>query len=108
MKNSFTKKDLVQSIHKKQPHLNKDNVQMMVDIVLNEITQSLVNQQRVELRNFGIFYVKNCTARQLYNPLTQKKTILSTKKLPAFRISATVQKFLSLNLQKNKDPSPKN
>ena len=53
------KSEIVQHIADKNPHLYQQDVENIVNAILNEITNALANGNRVELRGFGVFSVKN-------------------------------------------------
>ena len=64
------KSSLVQTIAEQNPHLYQRDVEIIVNAILNEITEALANGDRVELRGFGAFSVKNRGARVGRNPRT--------------------------------------
>jgi integration host factor subunit beta len=64
------KSELVQRIAETNPHLYQRDVENIVDAILDEITRALARGDRVELRGFGAFSVKNRPARLGRNPRT--------------------------------------
>ena len=58
------KSELVQRIAETNPHLYQRDVENIVDAILDEITRALARGDRVELRGFGAFSVKERPARQ--------------------------------------------
>jgi integration host factor subunit beta len=67
------KSELVQRISEQNPHLYQRDVEHIVNAILNEITEALARGDRVELRGFGAFSVKNRPARTGRNPRTGSK-----------------------------------
>jgi integration host factor subunit beta len=63
--------------------------------VFDEITEALANGQRVELRGFGAFSVKQRKARNGRNPRTGEEVLVDAKSVPAFRASNLLQRRLS-------------
>ena len=57
------KSELVQRIATQNPHLYQRDVENIVNAILDEITAALARGDRVELRGFGAFSVKNRPAR---------------------------------------------
>ena len=53
------KSELVQIVAARNPHLYHRDVENIVNAVLDEITDALAAGNRVELRGFGAFSVKN-------------------------------------------------
>ena len=64
------KSELVQRIATQNPHLYQRDVENIVNAILNEIIAALARGDRVELRGFGAFSVKNRPARTGRNPRT--------------------------------------
>ena len=57
------KSELVQIIATRNPHLFLRDVENIVGAIFDEITDALAEGNRVELRGFGAFSVKNRPAR---------------------------------------------
>lgn len=57
------KSELVQIVAARNPHLYHRDVENIVNAVLDEITDALAAGNRVELRGFGAFSVKNRPSR---------------------------------------------
>jgi integration host factor subunit beta len=61
------------------------NVEDMVDAVLEEIIAALEAGDRVEIRGFGAFSVRERAAREGRNPRTGVSVSVSAKRVPFFR-----------------------
>lgn len=79
------KSELVQMIADKNPHLYHRDVENIVNAILDEITDALAGGNRVELRGFGAFSVKNRPARIARNPKTGDKVSVDEKWVPFFK-----------------------
>ena len=79
------KSSLVQTIAEQNPHLYQRDVEIIVNAILNEITEALANGDRVELRGFGAFSVKNRGARVGRNPRTGDRVEVEEKWVPFFK-----------------------
>ena len=64
------KSELVQRIASQNPHLYQRDVENIVNAILGEIIAAMARGDRVELRGFGAFSVKNRPARTGRNPRT--------------------------------------
>jgi integration host factor subunit beta len=64
------KSELVQRIASQNPHLYQRDVENIVNAILGEIVAAMARGDRVELRGFGAFSVKNRPARMGRNPRT--------------------------------------
>lgn len=79
------KSELVQMIADKNPHLYHRDVENIVNAILDEITDALATGNRVELRGFGAFSVKNRPARTARNPKTGEQVSVDEKWVPFFK-----------------------
>ena len=58
------KSELIEKLGEAHPHLFQRDVERVVNTVLEEITSALESGDRVELRGFGAFSVRNRPPRQ--------------------------------------------
>ena len=79
------KSQLVQRIAAANPHLYQHDVEMIVNAILDEITDALSRGDRVELRGFGAFSVKARDARVGRNPRTGESVAVQQKRVPFFK-----------------------
>lgn len=89
------KSELVQLIADKNPHLYHRDVESVVNAILNEITSALAEGNRVELRGFGAFSVKNRPARVARNPKTGKQVEVDEKWVPFFKTGKELRERLN-------------
>jgi integration host factor subunit beta len=79
------KSELVQTIANRNPHLYLRDVENIVNAILDEISGALAEGNRVELRGFGAFSVKNRPARVGRNPRTGDAVEVEEKWVPTFK-----------------------
>jgi len=89
------KSELVQIIANRNPHLFQRDVENIVNAVFDEITDSLAQGNRVELRGFGAFSVKNRPAREGRNPRTGDKVSVEEKWVPFFKTGKELRERLN-------------
>jgi integration host factor subunit beta len=73
MKNEIkttTKSDLVDYIADRRPDIKKHHISDVVQMVMTGIGDALVRNERIELRDFGVFSPKDRNARLARNPRT--------------------------------------
>jgi len=93
--NNVIKSELVHRISEQNPHLYQRDVENIVNAILDEITSALTNGDRVELRGFGAFSVKNRAARNGRNPRTGDKVAVSEKFVPFFKTGKEMRERLN-------------
>lgn len=64
----MTKSELIQRLSKRFPHLFQRDIERLVGTILEEVSNSLMQGGRVELRGFGAFSVRKRDARTARNP----------------------------------------
>ena len=90
------KSELVQAIAERNPHLYQRDVENIVNAILDEITGALARGDRVELRGFGAFSVKNRPARTGRNPRTGDRVHVEEKWVPFFKTGKELRERLNL------------
>jgi len=81
----MTKSELIRALAKKHPHLFQKDTTALIDTILSEITDALSSGDRVELRGFGSFSVRERKPRQARNPKTNEVVNLPSRKVTYFR-----------------------
>jgi len=89
------KSELIQLIADKNPHLYQRDVENIVNAILGEITDALANGDRVELRGFGAFSVKNRQPRLGRNPKTGESVSVEEKWVPFFKTGKELRERLN-------------
>ncbi|WP_412050942.1 MULTISPECIES: integration host factor subunit beta [unclassified Hoeflea] len=89
------KSELVQAVAARNPHLYHRDVENIVNSVLDEITDALSQGNRVELRGFGAFSVKNRPPRSGRNPRTGDPVFVEEKWVPFFKTGKELRERLN-------------
>jgi integration host factor subunit beta len=82
---AMIKSELIQKLADENPHLYQRDVEKIVSTIFEEITEALVRGDRVELRGFGAFSVKQRDARIGRNPRTGAAVNVPEKRVPFFK-----------------------
>jgi len=80
----MTKAELVNRVSKRTD-LNKRDAEVMVQTVLDSIIESLQGGDKVELRGFGSFRLRERASRIGRNPKTGEKVSVPSKRVPYFK-----------------------
>ena len=62
--------ELIQKLSEENPHLYQRDVERIVNAIFEDIIEAMASGNRVELRGFGAFSVKQRYARTGRNPRT--------------------------------------
>jgi integration host factor subunit beta len=82
---AMTKSELILKIGELNPHLYQRDVERIVSTIFDEISSALARGDRVELRGFGAFSVKQRNARLGRNPRTGDAVAVERKAVPFFK-----------------------
>ena len=91
----MTKSELIQRIAELNPHLYQRDVERIVSTIFDEITDALARGDRVELRGFGAFSVKQRGARVGRNPRTGAAVKVAEKWIPFFKTGKQLRERLN-------------
>ena len=91
----MNKSDLISNISNKSDSFSEDDVLKAIDSILNLITQSLANKDRVEVRNFGTFSSRSREERLSRNPKTGTSVLVPVRSHPYFRASKDLKQSLN-------------
>ena len=80
----MNRSELIQALASKY-ELKCGDAAEAVKIVLDAITESLENGDRIEIRGFGSFHVVDRDGRTGRNPKTGETVIVPPKKIPHFK-----------------------
>lgn len=91
---TITRMDLANSL-KNRFGLSAADSYKMVDIIFDEIEQSLINGEEVKIAGFGTFKILSKSARIGRNPKTGIPAVISARRVTSFRPSANFKKTIS-------------
>ena len=81
----MNKLELIATLHK-TAGITKDEAAKVVDYFFSEISETLASGDRVEIRGFCSFFVKEYAGYLGRNPKTGEKVKIAPKKLPFFKV----------------------
>jgi integration host factor subunit beta len=86
-----TKKEMAKTIAQEMG-IQQTQALEMVQRVFDGITETLVQEGRIELRNFGVFEVKKRKPRKARNPRTGEKVKVPAKLVVTFKPGREMEK----------------
>ncbi|MAR57028.1 MAG: integration host factor subunit beta [Rickettsiales bacterium] len=81
----MTRSELIQRLNQKYPHLYQRDIETLVTTILNEISEALAREERVELRGFGAFSIRRRDPRVARNPKNGEKVKVDERRAIYFR-----------------------
>ncbi|MEJ8566802.1 integration host factor subunit beta [Elongatibacter sediminis] len=81
----MTKSELIDILAEQQKHLKHEDVELSVKSILEQMSASLADGQRIEVRGFGSFSLHYRAPRMGRNPKTGEAVALPGKHVPHFK-----------------------
>jgi integration host factor subunit beta len=97
----MTKSELIEKIANRQDQLPSRDVELAVKMILENMTQELVDNGRIEIRGFGSFCLHYRGPRLGRNPKTGEKVELSSKYVPYFKPGKELRDRVNSGLDKS-------
>jgi len=97
----MTKKEIVRSVSEKL-NLTQLKTKYIVQKVFDCIAETLIDEKRIELRNFGVFEVKKRAARKARNPRTGDEVLVQEKYVVVFKPGKALEEAIQGKEKKRK------
>jgi integration host factor beta subunit len=82
----MTKRALIEEVVRLYPRYSRRDAEVMVNAVFGSMADALRRSERIEIRGFGSFVVKNRRAREGRNPKTGMTVSVAAKRVPFFKV----------------------
>ena len=92
---TLIKSELIKKIPEKNLHLYERDCERLVNVIFNEITQSLADGKRCEFRGMGAFSVSHRKKRTGRNPRTGESVLVEEKFIPKFKMGKELREKLN-------------
>ena len=97
----MVKSQIIKQLYKKYPALKHSQIDAIFDIMFNTISDSLVKEKPVELRDFGRFSIKTIKAKyNARNPKTGEIIYVPEKKKVSFKMSKHLKQEINKDIRK--------
>ena len=88
--------ELVQFLSTANPGLSARDVELIVTVFFDQITERLAEGGRVELRGFGAFSTRSRDGRTGRNPRTGASVAIAAKRVPYFKPGKEIRERLNV------------
>lgn len=95
----MTRSELIQSLAERFPQLVIKDIDVSVKVILDQICETLVAGNRVEVRGFGTFALNYRPPRMGRNPKTGEKVAIPGKYTPHFKAGKALRDRVDLAAQ---------
>ncbi len=94
----MTKSELIERLSEKLDQLPAKDIELAVKTVIEQMSQSLANGGRIEIRGFGSFSLHFRPPRVGRNPKTGESVALAEKYVPHFKPGKELRERVNSNL----------
>ena len=93
----MTKSELIEQLTTDNDALSKRESELIVNSIFDSIGSALVDGDRVEIRGFGSFTVREREAREARNPKSGDIVQISAKKTPFFKTGKELRERVNVS-----------
>ena len=87
---TFNRSDIELALSQEFPNLNKSQISLAIDSILESIVDAVALDEKVEIRGFGTFSKKYIRPRKFINPKTKEVSYLSETATMHFKPSKSL------------------
>jgi len=98
----MTKSELIESVSEVITDITKKDTKIVVDVIFNSMVDALNRGEKIEIRGFGSFRVKNREARHGRNPKTGEIVNIPQKKTIFFKVGEELKRRVDYKISREK------
>ena len=91
----MTKSGLIERVAELTPHISKKDTEVVVNTIFDSMTEALKQGERIEIRGFGSFTVREYKSYSGRNPRTGKPVPVPEKRLPFFKVGKELKELVN-------------
>lgn len=100
----MTKSDMAEKLAEKL-NIKKQQAEQIINIFTNSIIEALAQGDKVEIRGFGSFRVRERAAKEGRNPKTGEKVLVEAKRVPFFKTGKDFREVVDLLEDQGSSPT---
>jgi len=81
----MTKAELIEKVAEKVDGLSKKQTEVVINTIFDSVKRALAAGDKIEIRGFGSFKIRNRRKREGRNPKTGEPVRVPAKKVPFFK-----------------------
>lgn len=90
----MTKSELIEQVSASYPDISKKQVEFIVNAIFLSIKEAVKNGDKVEIRGFGSFKIREKSSKTGRNPKTGLEVQVPEKKIPYFKPGKEIKDVL--------------
>jgi integration host factor subunit beta len=101
----MTKSDLIDVLCETQK-MPKGRAELLVNVIFDSMEASLRRGERIEIRGFGSFEIREYRAYEGRNPRTGSAVAVKPKRLPFFKVGKELKERVDAGARRGAKPAP--
>lgn len=90
----MTKSDLIEKVFEKSNSIPKKDIELVVNSIFDSMIETLNQGEKIEIRGFGSFKVKNRNSREGRNPKSGEIVKIPHKRIPFFKVGKELKNMI--------------
>ncbi len=95
----MTKSELIERVASKVSNFSRKDVEVIVDTLFVSMAETLSKGDKVEIRGFGSFKIKERDGRHGRNPKSGENIFINSKRVPFFKAGKEIRERINGNKQ---------
>ena len=91
----MTKSELIEQVASKVNNFSRKDIEVIVDTLLDSMSASLSKGDKVEIRGFGSFKIKERDGRHGRNPKSGENIFIDSKRVPFFKAGKEIRERIN-------------
>lgn len=91
----MTKSELIELVASKVTNFSRKDIEIVVDTLFQSMVDSLSKGDKVEIRGFGSFKIKEREGRQGRNPKSGENIFIDSKRVPFFKAGKEIRERIN-------------
>lgn len=98
----MTKSELIEAVAAKVSNFSRKDIEIIVDTLFDSMSTSLSKGDKVEIRGFGSFKIKEREGRQGRNPKSGENIFIESKRVPFFKAGKEIRERINTEDEEKK------
>lgn len=91
----MTKSELIEQVASKVNNFSRKDIEVIVDTLFDSMSDSLSKGDKVEIRGFGSFKIKERDGRHGRNPKSGENIFIDSKRVPFFKAGKEIRERIN-------------
>lgn len=91
----MTKSELIETVASRVSSFSRKDIEIIIETLFDSMCDSLTRGEKVEIRGFGSFKIKERDGRQGRNPKSGENIFIESKRVPFFKAGKEIKERIN-------------